>query len=172
MYNCPDDADQWPVSTESFKQQTPAPGIIGQWVSESETSNYNNQSWALATVRAVQSNLGFLLVSKAEPASSLSSDWPGGCEAWEWEGVIIIIGEGDLWWLASRDHFVSHTWLLIENCPKGPRNKGESKNIYFKYLLTRTMGDLEAEISSTGDTSDHYCGQAINTMLKGERRGI
>ena len=34
------------------------------------------------------------------------------------------------------------------------------------------MGDLEAEISSTGDTSDHYCGQAINTMLKGERRGI
>ncbi len=32
------------------------------------------------------------------------------------------------------------------------------------------MDDLEAEISSTGDTSDHYCGHAINTMLKGERR--
>ena len=33
------------------------------------------------------------------------------------------------------------------------------------------MDDLEAEISSTGDT-DHYCGHAINTMLIGERGGV
>ena len=33
------------------------------------------------------------------------------------------------------------------------------------------MGDLEAEISSTGDT-DQHCGHAINTMLKGEREGV
>ena len=52
--------------------------------------------------------------------------------------AIIIIGRVT----CSLDHFVSHARLLMENRPKGPRNNGESMNIYFKYLLTRTMGDL------------------------------
>ena len=48
LYNCPDDADQWPVSTESFKQQTPAPGIIGQ---KSERDEWVRVRPAIITTR-------------------------------------------------------------------------------------------------------------------------